>query len=103
MTGELFQIEKLESGVRFSLPNYFDITVASELRDRLVELLDSQVNTILLDGQLCEVADTAVMQVLCAFADEARKKGIHLEWQSPGDAITKTARYLGMEEYLGLQ
>ena len=79
-----------------------DISIVSALGNELKAALDSGQAVQL---QAAEVgrADTAALQLLCAFFLDAKTQGIEVEWLDPSDALIHAASIIGLTEYLGLK
>lgn len=79
-----------------------DISSASELHARLLDALAAG-RPVSLDGADVERADTAALQVLTAFFQDARTKNIAVTWSSASDALARSAALLGLDEVLDLR
>lgn len=79
-----------------------DISVVTELRAHLLEALAAKY-PVRLDGSAVERADTAVLQVLTAFFQDARAQDISVQWTSASDALIRSAELLGIADILVLK
>lgn len=79
-----------------------DISRAADLQTRLSHVLAAR-NPVILDASDIEHADTAALQVLCAFMHDASAKKIPVSWRQPSESFCNAARLLGLSEFLGLQ
>lgn len=78
-----------------------DIAVAAELRDILLQALQAG-QPVTLDGSTVTRADTAALQVLLAFFQDARSQGIPVRWAAPSPALIRSAALLGVGKLLDL-
>ena len=90
-----------ESAITIKLEGACDISRAAELRDRLCAALDEGAS-LRVEASELERADTAGLQVLVAFAHEARQRDVGLEWLDPSEALLEAADGLGLRAKLGL-
>jgi len=79
-----------------------DIAIAADLREALLEALRGG-QPVTLDGSAVERADTAALQVLAAFFQDARSRGIPVRWHSPSAALLQAATLLGMVDILAME
>lgn len=79
-----------------------DIAVAGELRAHLLEALEAK-QPVTLDGGTVERADTAALQVLAAFFQDARSQDIDVQWSSVSAALSRAAELLGIADILALK
>ena len=78
-----------------------DISRVHELHEQLKQVLQYG-DDVRLDAATVERADTAALQLLYAFVQEARANGVTVEWHEPATALYDAARLLGLEAGLGL-
>ncbi len=78
-----------------------DISVVGELRAHLLEALAAK-HSVTLDGSAVERADTAVLQVLTAFFQDARSQDIPVQWTAASDVLIRSAELLGITDILVL-
>jgi len=79
-----------------------DITTVAEFKTVLVTALASK-ESVLLNGSQVERADTAALQLLSAFFQDANKQKKTVEWKDPSEALCRSATLLGLTEALNLQ
>jgi ABC-type transporter Mla MlaB component len=72
------------------------------LRAELLAGLNGAARVRLVTAELVHV-DTATLQLLCAFMLEARQRGIEVEWDTPSEALSSSARLLGVNGVLALE
>ncbi len=78
-----------------------DISRVADLRQELLQALASD-GPVVLDAAAVERADTAALQLLLAFFNEARGRGVVARWQAPSPALCRAAADLGLVAGLGL-
>ncbi len=78
-----------------------DIAVAHELYQTLQQAGDTS-NPLVIDAANVEHIDTAALQLLCAFFQDAQVRGIDVQWQEPSPAVNEAAHLLGLEGLLAL-
>ena len=78
-----------------------DISGAQEIYQQLRTALAVQ-QFVVLDATQVERADTAALQLLCAFVQAAQGNGVEWRWQQPSLAFRNAARLLGLETHLAL-
>jgi len=91
-----------EAVSRIVCDEMLDIAVAAELRAHLLEALDAR-QPVTLDGGAVERADTAALQVLTAFFQDARSRDIEVQWSSASAALSRAAELLGIADLLDLK
>jgi ABC-type transporter Mla MlaB component len=79
-----------------------DISIVSSYRTQFIEALASE-KTIVLDGALIERADTAALQLLSVFFNDANAQQQEIRWKSPSEALCRSAAMLGLSKLLHLQ
>ena len=84
------------------LDEVLDISSVAEFRATLLDVLASRL-PIVLDAAVVERVDTAALQVLTAFIQDARGQGLQVRWGSPSQALVHSAGLLGLVEVLGLE
>ncbi len=78
-----------------------DIAIAAALRDTLLQALQGEAPVVLqADG--VSRADTAALQVLTAFFQDARSQGLTVRWEAPSTALQRAAQLLGLNDVLDL-
>lgn len=78
-----------------------DISVVAGFRTQLLEALGSG-KSIELDASELERADTAGLQLLSAFIQEADSQQQTITWKDPSPALCESAALLGLSEFLHL-
>lgn len=73
----------------------------AELRARLIAALN-QGTAVLLRASDVEQADTAALQLLLAYWQDAASRGIAVRWEAPSQTLRQTACLLGLGPHLGL-
>jgi phospholipid transport system transporter-binding protein len=84
------------------LDNSLDIAGASQLRQRLLTVLQEKA-PVALDAANIEKVDTAALQVLTAFFKDAEAANVLVQWKQPSDVLKKAARLLGLGPSLHLE
>lgn len=79
-----------------------DIAVADELKATLLKGLETKLPISLVAADV-ERADTAALQVLVAFFNEAKVQGVTVEWLEPSEGMRESARILGLTNELQLE
>lgn len=87
--------------VSLQFDGMLDIRQAGELKQTLVQALE-KTQSVILQAQAVERADTAGLQLLTAFFIDARAKEIGIVWQSPSEPLIKAAELLGLTKVLSL-
>ena len=84
----------------FELQSVQDISAVADLHEELKKLFKHE--KVVLDVENVERIDTTSLQLLYAFIQEAKVNNVEVAWRSPSEAMTNSARLLGMEEALQL-
>lgn len=90
-----------EQSTYMSFEDSMDISNADDLYKKLCQLFDNNRN-IVLDADKVERIDTSAFQVLCTFFKEADQRGMKVDWQNPSEPLIRSARLLGVHEFLNL-
>jgi len=85
-----------------SCQSSLDISVVSDFANELKTALESN-NAVQLQAAEVAKADTAALQLLCAFFLDAEAHGIDVEWVEPSDELCVAASSIGLTEHLGLE
>ncbi len=72
-----------------------------DLRERLVAALDTG-GSVFLDASTVEKPATSGLQLLVAFANDAREKKVTFRWGSPTEELIAAARLLDFDRALAL-
>jgi anti-anti-sigma regulatory factor len=78
-----------------------DISQAQALQSTLHEALAIHQPVVLETAQV-ERVDTAILQLLCSFIQEARAQGVAVHWHQPSPALRTAARLLDLTACLDL-
>jgi anti-anti-sigma factor len=82
-----------------NLHSVLDISKTSELREQLLDLLESGTPTVLNAAEI-ERIDAAAMQLLSAYAAAADAAGIKFEWTAVSAALQEAAQLTGLADSL---
>lgn len=82
-------------------PASLDISVVTDFSAELKTALDSK-HDIQFQAAEVERADTAALQLLCAFFLDAQAEGLNIEWLDSSDALVGAARQIGLAGHLCL-
>ena len=88
-------------GKVISLEEAMDISKAHQLKEDLQQLLKDDGNVIV-DLSEVERIDTAVMQLLVAFARAAKVAEISVEWKSAPSSFTHAVELLDIKDYFDI-
>lgn len=86
---------------RIACAEVLDISAVQDLHQQLARVLASG-GGVVLDASLVERADTAALQLLCAFMQEASVNGVSVHWHEPTAELCDAVSLLGLEAELGL-
>jgi anti-anti-sigma regulatory factor len=89
------------SATVISCEECLDISLAQDLCKRLQQALEAK-RPVVLDAGGVTRADTAVLQLLCAFFQDVRASGMEVQWQQSSPALQNSARLLGLDACLSL-
>jgi ABC-type transporter Mla MlaB component len=78
-----------------------DISVAQAWYRKLQDCLERH-QAVQFHGAQVERVDTAMLQLLSAFIQEARGRGMAVDWQQPSPALRQAARLLDLMHSLAL-
>lgn len=79
-----------------------DISMVAKFSNELKHALETGA-TVQLQAANIERADTAALQLLCAFFIDAQEHDIEIEWLEPSDALCGAATQIGLADHLGLK
>ena len=96
------QIEAQGDLCQIVLDEIVDISGISAFRSQLLEVLQGD-KPVQLIAEKVERIDTAALQVLSAFFQEARSLDKSVGWQNPSEALCYSARLLGLEKIMSLE
>lgn len=77
-----------------------DISGVGELHQQLSKALEDG-QAVTLDAREVQRADTAALQLLAAFCQTARSRGVTVTWRQPSEAFAQSASLLGLDGMLG--
>ncbi len=86
---------------RLALGPSLTIQEASGLKQQLAGIL-SAGGPVYLDGTAVRSADTAGIQLLVAFAREAKMRNVEIIWRGASEVLLQSATRLGLSALLGL-
>ncbi|VAX00067.1 hypothetical protein MNBD_GAMMA19-222 [hydrothermal vent metagenome] len=78
-----------------------DISGVAEFHARCLEALETQQHLMLNASQVDRV-DTAALQVLSAFIQDANTRQQTVQWETPSEPLCQSAALLGLSEILCL-
>ncbi len=103
MSDDQIQITDIDGEKLILCPEYFDISVASELQQKLINLLNEKPEKITFDVTNVEILDTSIGQISCAFMRDAEKEGITAEWKNASESVCQSVQLLGLEDFMKLK
>jgi len=83
------------------LDEHLDISRVRQLHAELAALLAAGRPVRFSAARLLR-ADTAVLQLFAAFVRQAQAHGLAINWDSPTEALLRSARLLGLSEAMAL-
>ena len=78
-----------------------DISTASDLYQQLNNVLQ-QEGPVTLNAESIERIDTAALQMFVCFVQEVQRRNRQVHWQSPTEALLRSANHLGLKQVLHL-
>lgn len=87
---------------KISCEEIMDISIAGDFYKKLKKSMEMNV-PITIDAENVERADTAILQVLYSFFQEAYSRGIEVSWNNPSERLRLSARIIGVDEVLRLK
>ena len=103
MSSDNIQIIDTEQAKVLKCPDYFDISLVADLHDSLRQLIEDKPARVILDSQDIEIVDTAILQTLCAFIQDAGQADIDVSWSNVTDVVCQSAHLLGLAPALNLE
>ncbi len=94
--------QKISSEEILSCGTSLTIADAESLYQRLKTLLSGET-AVVIEAHEIEVIDTAAIQLLGAFVQEAGSHGISVKWKMPSAALRTSAHRMDMESLLMLE
>jgi ABC-type transporter Mla MlaB component len=78
-----------------------DISTVNELYQQLNGVLE-QDGPVNLNAGAIERIDTAALQMFVCFIQEVKRRHREVHWQTPSEALLRSANYLGLKQVLQL-
>ena len=79
-----------------------DISSVAGMKSQLLEALGSGLSVVL-DAKQVERADTAALQALGAFFQDAAVKQQDIQWRDPSTVLSRSSALLGLSQLLLLE
>ncbi|MCW8923623.1 MAG: STAS domain-containing protein [Gammaproteobacteria bacterium] len=98
---EQAKTESAKASNRLELDSSLVINKASDIYEQL-KSVDTSGQSIEIDASKVEAIDTAILQLIFAFALNLKEKDIKLSWYKPTEGLLNKASILGLTEQLGL-
>jgi len=89
------------SHMNVKLPNELNIRQVAELKEQLIEALNTD-SDISLDGSDVDMVDAAALQLLLAFTQQAALKKCQVEWGDMSESFLNAVELVGLGESLNL-
>ena len=90
--------------ITFSLPKSINISSEAKLHQELEGVLNHDDHDgITLSAADVHKTDTAGMQLLLLFINEAKNSKLNVKWHQPSSSLCNAARLLGIRDTLGIQ
>jgi len=86
---------------RVECAEVLDITGVAEFHAHCLEALGTQQN-LMINASQVERVDTAALQVLGAFIQDANTRQQAVQWDAPSESLCQSAALLGLSEVLCL-
>lgn len=86
---------------RISCGDSLDISMATQLQSMLLQAMESGFSVELAAAEVMR-ADTAALQVLCAFCQDMNASARDISWMEPSESLCRAAELLGLTEMLSL-
>ena len=90
-----------QSAILIVLDQVLTIADAHKLKEQLLPYLKA-TGEIKIDGSKVEMIDTSTMQVLVAFLNTLKQRGVTGKWVGASRPLLNTSRLLGLTKQLGL-
>ncbi len=82
--------------------NTLDISTVKTLWESLLPALEEKKPIVFVTENISS-ADTAALQLLLAFVNDARASGVAFSWGEPSEVLQFSAKILGLSDQLSLQ
>lgn len=86
---------------RIELPAQLTIRESAAFKEALTALLGNHP-LLVLDAQRLTLIDTAGLQLLAVFLNEARDRAVEVVWENQDEALYRAADLLGLRARIGL-
>jgi ABC-type transporter Mla MlaB component len=100
-SGQLASTGNDDGEVIIELETTLGIGDAGRLYQKLAATMEEK-RAVVFDGSRIEMVDTAVLQLLAAFMRARQDDGVAVRWQTPSQALRRTATLLDLGGHLGL-
>lgn len=101
MSETLVAAKRHDGKTQITLGPILDVANSGDFRKQLEKMFRRKA-PFELDGSAVERVDTAGLQVLLAFSQEARNRDIGLQWLATSDALKTASSFLGLSGELGI-
>lgn len=88
-------------GMNIKFHHQLNISLVTEMKAELEAALASN-ETVALDASNVESVDTAALQLLVAFIQQASLRGPRAEWHQPSEAFLATVKLMGLNDALNV-
>ena len=78
-----------------------DISSIQDMYSRFRAAIEAE-QAVMVDVSKIEHIDTAALQLLCVFNQEAQTKNIDIQWQQPSEILSNAVEMSGLGEYLAI-
>lgn len=99
---EIQEEEIMSEQTIFELPSYFGIAQVATTYGAMQNFLKNSTEVIEIEAKDVESIDTAALQLLAVFINEAKTKDKTIKWNSCSDKLSNSIELLGMSEDLGV-
>lgn len=93
---DIIKMESNDTPSTLHLPSRFSIAEVAEVREHMSSIMKQKQTTIEVDAGEVELVDTAAIQLLHAFSEQAKTSGKTLHWQSQSEKIKEASRMLNI-------
>jgi anti-anti-sigma regulatory factor len=100
-TKKVISSKRKKRSLVITADNCLDITIVHELHDKLCKAFIAQ-RPVTIDASQVERADTAALQMLCAFFRDSDAEGSEVKWKQPSEVLCNAARLLNLDVPLKL-
>ena len=96
------EVENTEENEMFELPLYFGIAQVADVRGQMESLLNSEVDELEIKCEEIESIDTAAIQLLIAFVQDANKKGKSIKWVGQSEKLKSAIDLLNVKDAIAI-